>query len=51
MFMYDTVIYSESREKVGGSLKKWNYSLKTERRGMKVIRSNTEYMCRGSEDG
>ncbi|KAJ8333822.1 hypothetical protein SKAU_G00411410 [Synaphobranchus kaupii] len=50
MFADDIVICSESREQVEDSLEKWRYAL--ERRGMKVSRSKTEYMCvNGREDG
>ncbi|KAJ8375265.1 hypothetical protein SKAU_G00058450 [Synaphobranchus kaupii] len=49
MFADDIVICSESREQVEESLEKWRYAL--ERRGMKVSRSKTEYMCvNGRED-
>ena len=49
MFADDIVICSESREQVEESLERWGYAL--EGRGMKVIRSKTEYMClNGRED-
>eukprot|EP00064_Thunnus_orientalis_P021775 superscaffoldBa00006835_g21943 len=49
MFMDDIEICSESREQVEESLERWGYAL--EGRGMKVIRSKTEYMClNGRED-
>ena len=43
MFADDIVICSESKEQVERSLGRWRYAL--ERRGMKVNRSKTEYMC------
>ena len=43
MFADDIVICSESREQVEENLERWRYAL--ERRGMKVSRSMTEYMC------
>ncbi|KAI5095993.1 sushi, von Willebrand factor type A, EGF and pentraxin domain-containing protein 1 isoform X4 [Silurus meridionalis] len=43
------VICGESREQVEKSLKRWRYML--ERRGMKVSRSNTEYMCVNEREG
>ena len=43
MFMDDIVICSESKKQVDRSLERWRYAL--ERRGMKVSRSKTEYMC------
>ncbi|KAK3560783.1 hypothetical protein QTP86_019476 [Hemibagrus guttatus] len=43
MFADDIVNCSESREQVEESLKRWRFAL--ERRGMKVSRSKTEYMC------
>ena len=43
MFLDDIVIFSESKEQVERSLEKWRRAL--ERRGMKVSRSKTEYMC------
>ena len=43
MFVDDIVICSESKEQVERSLERWRYAL--ERRGMKVCRSKTEYMC------
>ncbi|KAJ8363293.1 hypothetical protein SKAU_G00121240 [Synaphobranchus kaupii] len=50
MFADDIVICSESREQVEEILEKWRYAL--ERRGMKVSRRKTEYMCvNGREDG
>ena len=43
MFADDTVICSESKEQVEEKLESWRYDL--ERRGMKVNRRKTEYMC------
>ena len=43
MFADDIVICSESKEQMERSLEKWRYAL--ERRGLKVSRSKTEYMC------
>ncbi|KAK3544003.1 hypothetical protein QTP70_032763, partial [Hemibagrus guttatus] len=43
MFVDDIVICSESREQVEENLERWRFAL--ERRGMKVSRSKTEYMC------
>ena len=43
MFSDDIVICSESKEQVERSLERWRYTL--ERRGIKVSRSKTEYMC------
>ena len=43
MFADDIVICSESRKQVEENLERWRYAL--ERRGMKVSRSKTEYMC------
>ena len=43
MFADDIVICSESKEQVEEKLDSWRYAL--ERRGMKVIRRKTEYMC------
>ncbi|KAK3526321.1 hypothetical protein QTP70_022740 [Hemibagrus guttatus] len=49
MFADDIVICSESREKVEESLERWRFVL--ERRGMKVSRSKTEYMCVNEREG
>ncbi|MCJ8736404.1 hypothetical protein PDJAM_G00257550 [Pangasius djambal] len=49
MFADDTVICSESREQVEENLKRWRFAL--ERRGMKVSRSKTEYMCVNEMEG
>ena len=43
MFEDDIVICSESKERVEEKLDSWIYAL--ERRGMKVNRRKTEYMC------
>ena len=43
IFADDIVICSESKERVGEKLESWIYAL--ERRGMKVNRRKTEYMC------
>ena len=43
MFADDIVICSESKEQVEEKLERWRYAL--ERRGMKVNRRNTVYMC------
>ncbi|KAK3564497.1 hypothetical protein QTP86_022776 [Hemibagrus guttatus] len=45
----DIVICSESREQVEESLERWRFAL--ERRGMKVSRSKTEYMCVNEREG
>ncbi|KAK3506762.1 hypothetical protein QTP70_023935 [Hemibagrus guttatus] len=49
MFAEDIVICSESREKVEENLERWRFAL--ERRGMKVSRSKTEYMCVNEREG
>ncbi|KAK3512437.1 hypothetical protein QTP70_009855 [Hemibagrus guttatus] len=49
MFADDTVICSESREQVEENLERWRFAL--ERRGMKVSRSKTEYMCVNEREG
>ncbi|KAK3560204.1 hypothetical protein QTP86_000674 [Hemibagrus guttatus] len=49
MFADDIVICSESREQVEENLKRWRFAL--ERRGMKVSRSKTEYMCVTEREG
>ncbi|KAK3513822.1 hypothetical protein QTP70_028862, partial [Hemibagrus guttatus] len=46
MFADDIVICSESREQ---NLERWRFAL--ERRGMKVSRSKTEYMCVNEREG
>ncbi|KAF7708713.1 hypothetical protein HF521_017770, partial [Silurus meridionalis] len=49
MFADDIVICGESGEQVEKSLERWRYAL--ERRGMKVSRSKTEYMCVNERKG
>ncbi|KAK3571161.1 hypothetical protein QTP86_003665 [Hemibagrus guttatus] len=49
MFADDMVICSESREQVEENLERWRFAL--ERRGMKVSRSKTEYMCVNEREG
>ncbi|KAK3530016.1 hypothetical protein QTP86_009917 [Hemibagrus guttatus] len=49
MFADDIVICSESREQVQENLERWRFAL--ERRGMKVSRSKTEYMCVNEREG
>ncbi|KAK3565148.1 hypothetical protein QTP86_000363 [Hemibagrus guttatus] len=49
MFADDIVICSESREQVEENLERWRFAL--ERRGMKVSRSETEYMCVNEREG
>ncbi|KAK3506551.1 hypothetical protein QTP70_009032 [Hemibagrus guttatus] len=49
MFADDIVICSEIREQVEENLERWRFAL--ERRGMKVSRSKTEYMCVNERDG
>ncbi|KAI5625322.1 hypothetical protein C0J50_15181 [Silurus asotus] len=49
MFADDIVICCESREQVEKSLERWRYAL--ERRGMKLSRSKTEYMCVNEREG
>ncbi|KAK3518565.1 hypothetical protein QTP70_002544, partial [Hemibagrus guttatus] len=49
MFADDIVICSESREQVEENLERWGFAL--ERRGMKVSRSKTEYMCVNEREG
>ena len=48
MFADDVVICSESRERLDEMLEKWRFA--PERRGMKVSRSKTEYMCVNERD-
>ena len=43
LFADDIVIGEETREEVEGRLKCWRYAL--ERKGMKVSRSKTKYLC------
>ncbi|KAK3559069.1 hypothetical protein QTP86_002464 [Hemibagrus guttatus] len=49
MFADDIVICSESREQVEENLERWRFAL--ERRGLKVSRSKTEYMCVNEREG
>ncbi|MCJ8736297.1 hypothetical protein PDJAM_G00257340 [Pangasius djambal] len=49
MFADDIVVCSESREQVEENLERWKFAL--ERRGMKVSRSKTKYMCVNERDG
>ncbi|KAK3553570.1 hypothetical protein QTP70_005496 [Hemibagrus guttatus] len=49
MFADDIAICSESREQVEENLERWRFAL--ERRGMKVSRSKTEYMCVNEREG
>ncbi|KAK3528866.1 hypothetical protein QTP70_011743 [Hemibagrus guttatus] len=49
MFADYIVICSESREQVEENLERWRFAL--ERRGMKVSRSKTEYMCVNEREG
>ncbi|KAK3517096.1 hypothetical protein QTP86_005289, partial [Hemibagrus guttatus] len=49
MFADDIVICSESREQVEESLERWRFAV--EKRGMKVSRSKTEYMCVNEREG
>ncbi|KAK3530878.1 hypothetical protein QTP70_003626 [Hemibagrus guttatus] len=49
MFADDIVICSESRKQVEENLERWRCAL--ERRGMKVSRSKTEYMCVNEREG
>ncbi|KAK3515275.1 hypothetical protein QTP70_013499 [Hemibagrus guttatus] len=49
MFADDIVICNESREQVEENLEGWRFAL--ERRGMKVSRSKTEYMCVNEREG
>ncbi|KAK3514117.1 hypothetical protein QTP70_005116 [Hemibagrus guttatus] len=49
MFADDIVICSESREQVEENLERWRFAL--ERRGMKVSRSKTEFMCVNEREG
>ena len=43
LFADDIVIFEETREEVEQRLKSWKYAL--ERKGMKVSRSKTKYLC------
>ncbi|KAK3554858.1 hypothetical protein QTP86_000893 [Hemibagrus guttatus] len=49
MFADDIVICTESREQVEENLERWRFAL--ERRGIKVSRSKTEYMCVNEREG
>ena len=48
LFVDDVVICEEARKKVEQRLECWRYVL--ERRGMKVSRSKTEYLCVNAEN-
>lgn len=48
-FADDVVICCENWEEVGTELERWRYAL--ERRGLKVSRTKTEYMCLNRGDG
>ena len=48
LFANDIVICEETREEVERRLESWRYAL--ERRGMKVNRSKTEYLCINGEN-
>ena len=49
LFADDLVICGECRQQVETNLERWRYAL--ERRGMKVRRSKTEYMCANFKNG
>ena len=49
MFADDIVICCENREDLETELERWRYAL--ERRGLKVSRTKTEYMCLNGGDG
>ncbi|MCJ8730703.1 hypothetical protein PDJAM_G00187500 [Pangasius djambal] len=49
MFADDIVICSESRKQVEENLERWSFAV--ERRGMKVSRSKTEYVCVNEREG
>ncbi|KAK3556372.1 hypothetical protein QTP70_008008 [Hemibagrus guttatus] len=49
MFADEIVICSENREQMEENLERWRFAL--ERRGMKVSRSKTEYMCVNEREG
>ena len=49
LFADDIVICEETREEVERRLESWKYAL--ERKGMKVSRSKTEYLCINGENG
>ena len=48
LFADDIVIFEKTREEVERRLECWKYAL--ERRGMKVNRSKTEYLCVNGEN-
>ena len=48
LFADDIVICKETREEVPQRLESWRYALK--KRGMKVSRSKTEYLCINGND-
>ncbi|KAK3537600.1 hypothetical protein QTP70_016993, partial [Hemibagrus guttatus] len=49
LFLFAIVMDHESREQVEENLERWRFAL--ERRGMKVSRSKTEYMCVNEREG
>ncbi|KAK3564328.1 hypothetical protein QTP86_013250 [Hemibagrus guttatus] len=49
MYERSRTVVSESREQVEENLERWRFAL--ERRGMKVSRSKTEYMCVNEREG
>ncbi|KAK3564856.1 hypothetical protein QTP86_030433 [Hemibagrus guttatus] len=49
MFADDIVICSENRDQGEENLERWRFAL--ERRGMKISRSKTEYMCVNEREG
>ena len=49
MFADDIVICDKTKEEAEGSLERWRHAL--ERRGMKVSRAKTEYLCVNGNEG